>query len=139
MFFVGVCLSPGDLFIFLLLLTSTYNPSFSPYLHTLKILTTSSPSSAPSSPLPSNILLVTIYATSLYTNIPHTHDISDLAKFLSKRPPASRPASNFLVSLTHFILTHNYFSFNSLHYLQVKSTAMGTTLISSWDPWRRTS
>ena len=33
-----------------ILLTSTSNPSSSPYLHTLKILTTSSPSSAPSPP-----------------------------------------------------------------------------------------
>ena len=49
-------------------------------------------------------------------------------KFLSKRPPASRLASNFLVSLTHFILTHNYFSFNSLYYLQVKGTAKGTRM-----------
>ena len=83
-------------------------------------------------PLPSNILLVTIDATSLYTNIPHTHGLSALEKFLSKRPPASHPASNFLVSLTHFILTHNYFSFNSLHYLQVKGTAMGTRMAPSY-------
>ena len=33
---------------------------------------------------------------------------SSLQKFLSKRPPASHPASNFFVSLTYFILTHNY-------------------------------
>ena len=83
-------------------------------------------------PLPSNILLVTIDVTSLYTNIPHTYGLSALEKFLSRCPPTSRPATHFLVALTPFILTHNYLSFNSLHFLHVKVTAMGTRMAPSF-------
>ena len=72
---------------------NTFDPN-TPILHT-------TPAPLLPRPLPSNILLVTIDATTLYTNIPHTHGLSALEKFLSKCPPASHPASNFLVSLTH--------------------------------------
>ena len=56
-----------------------------------------------------------------------------LSKDLSfPRPPTSCPTTQFLTSLTHFILTHNYFSFNSLHYLLVKGPAIGTRMAPSY-------
>ena len=44
-------------------------------------------------------------------------------------PDSSTP---FLLYFTHFILINNYFSFNSLHHLQVKGTAMGTRMALSY-------
>ena len=54
----------------------------------------------------------------LYT-IPHTHGLSVLEHFLNHCPPHTLPS-------TQFILTHNSYSFNSRHFLQVKGTAIGT-------------
>ena len=71
----------------------------------------SSPSPAHSPPLPSNSLLV--------TNILHAHGPLRISY-----PDALLHLSSYPL-LTYFILTHNNFSFNSLHYLQVKGTAMG--------------
>ena len=50
-------------------------------------------------------------------------------------PDVFPPPTLFLLSLTHFIITHNNFTFNSLY--RVKGTAMGTSgpppmLICSW-------
>jgi hypothetical protein len=34
---------------------------------------------------------------------------------------------NLILDLLHFVLTHNYFTFSNLNYLQIKGTAMGTS------------
>ena len=76
--------------------------------------------------------MATVDVFSLYTNIPHTHGLSALDHLLDQRPPHTLPPTQFLVKLSQFILTHNNFSFNSHHYLQVKSMAMGTLMAPSY-------
>ena len=62
---------------------------------------------------------------------PHSHGLSAHEKFLFRHSPASCPSSHFLLSPTHFILTDNYFSFNSLYYLQ-EGTTTGTRMAPSY-------
>ena len=51
-------------------------------------------------PLPTNTLLATVNIISFYNNIPYTHGLSALEKFLSRHPPTSHPSTPFLLSLT---------------------------------------
>ncbi|XP_049952269.1 uncharacterized protein LOC126465520 [Schistocerca serialis cubense] len=43
----------------------------------------------------------------------------------------SKSTTSFLVSMTNYILTHNYFSFEGITYKQIRSTAMGTHMTPS--------
>ena len=61
--------------------------------------------------------------------IPYAHGVSALEKFLFRCCSASLP-STFSSYYLLFIHIHNYFSFNSLHYLQVNGTNMGTRMVS---------
>ena len=75
---------------------------------------------------------------------PHTHGLSALKHFLNQRPSHTQPSTQVLIQLTQFILTHNNFSFNSWHFLQIQGTVMGTiwpppVLTCSWatlNQWR---
>ena len=64
------------------------------------------PALIPHSP-PLQHLLATIDITSLYANIPHTHGLCALEKFILRLPP-----TYFFLFLTHFIITHNNYSLN---------------------------
>ena len=75
-------------------------------------------------PLPPDTIMATVDVSSLYTSISHTHGLSALEYFLNQCPPHTLPSTQFLIQLTQFILTHNNFSFDSHHLLQVKGTAM---------------
>lgn len=76
-------------------------------------------------------LLVTMDVTSLYTNIPHNEGVLACKKFFIEHGNNQFPADD-LEKVMHFILTNNYFSFNSKHYLQVQGTAMGTKMAPSY-------
>ena len=82
--------------------------------------------------LPPDIIVATVDASSLYTNIPHTHGLLLWNISLINVHPHTLPSTQFLVKLTQFILIHNNFSFNSHHYLQIKGTAMGTRMAPSY-------
>jgi hypothetical protein len=77
--------------------------------------------------VPDNAFLVTIDATSLYTNIPTTGGISALEHFLNKRPAGSLPRTAFLTELAAKILKNNNFQFMGENYMQISGTAMGTS------------
>ncbi|XP_059584358.1 uncharacterized protein LOC132250811 [Alligator mississippiensis] len=78
--------------------------------------------------LPSNTLLATMDVTSLYTNIPHQNGIQACLTYLQKQDynPEYRPKD--ITELIHFILTHNNFTFNNQHFLQMMGIAMGTKM-----------
>jgi len=85
--------------------------------------------------LPSHIetILVTVDVESLYTNIPHEGGLKAAKHFLNTRPTQSKPSTDFLTTLIHFILTMNNFKFLDNHYLQIKGTAMGTRMAPRMD------
>ena len=77
-----------------------------------------------------NATLVTFDVESLYTNIPHTLGIDSIKYWLEKHPEdiPSRIKKNFILEGIKLILENNYFCFNIEFYLQVKGTALGTTV-----------
>ncbi len=74
--------------------------------------------------------LVTLDVTSLYTSIPHK-GLESLDYFL-KTLQNPRLPSQFILDLTKFMLTNNYFLFVKEYYLQTQGTAMGTHLAPSY-------
>ena len=83
------------------------------------------------SPLPTNTILVTIDAVSLYTNIPENLGIEALEYFLNQRPQHT-PSTRFLSHLAHLVLNKNYFRFGNNYYKQIRGTAMGTRMAPSY-------
>ena len=82
-------------------------------------------------PLPDNAILVTLDASSWYTNIPHNKGIDACRYFLNTGQDKSLPAEN-ICDLIRMILTMNNFSFNNEDYLQKHGTAMGTRMAPSY-------
>ncbi|XP_059588797.1 uncharacterized protein LOC109283246 isoform X1 [Alligator mississippiensis] len=78
--------------------------------------------------LPSNTLLATMDVTSLYTNIPHQDGIQACLTYLQEQDYNSEYRPKDITDLIHFILTHNYFTFNNQQFLQMMGTAMGTKM-----------
>jgi len=85
-----------------------------------------------SDPLPTDTILVTVDVTSLYTNIPHIHDLAALEHFLDTRPSPRKSSTPFLLQLAQFVLTMNNFTFENHNFLQIKDTAMGTRMPPSY-------
>lgn len=83
-------------------------------------------------PLPANSILVTVDVTALYTNISTTQGLSAVEHFLSKRPPGTKPDTNFIVQLTKMVLSMNNFRFQDKHFLQINGTAMGTRMAPAY-------
>ncbi len=76
--------------------------------------------------------MVTMDATSLYTNINHDEGMNATKGFLNNRPTDTKPSTDFLMNLINFILTCNCFRFKDNFYLQQKGTAMGTRMAPSY-------
>lgn len=81
--------------------------------------------------IPPDSILVTMDVTSLYTVIPHEAGVSACREALQKSH-IGPPTTEFLVSLLDLILTHNYFLFKEIFYLQVAGTAMGSNVAPSF-------
>ena len=77
--------------------------------------------------IPSDVLLVTMDVTSLYTIIPHVDGVDACSNFLNDHC-ATDISTDDLCSLISFILTHNNFVFDNHDYLQTSGTAMGTKM-----------
>ncbi|CAN2387690.1 Reverse transcriptase (RNA-dependent DNA polymerase), partial [Pristimantis euphronides] len=75
-------------------------------------------------PLSNGAILVTMDVESLYFNIPHEDGLTACQEHLE----ANGIASESVLQLTKFILTHNYFSFDKEIYLQLTGTAMGSKM-----------
>lgn len=78
------------------------------------------------------VLMAVIDVVSLYTNIPHDEGLAALRWSLNGRVDGAEPSSDFLTGLAELVLTKNAFSFEGLHYLQIKGTAMGTRMAPSY-------
>ena len=76
-------------------------------------------------------LLVTVDASSLYTNIRHEDGIEALKSWL-KENGTNPDKVKFIGSLAKLVLTSNYFTFNGKIYLNKQGTAMGTRMAPNY-------
>ena len=74
--------------------------------------------------------LVTIDVKALYTNIRHKDGLAALKEALSRAGQSTPP--EVLIQLCEFILKHNVFQFNNVHYIQKQGTVMGTRMAPSY-------
>ena len=70
--------------------------------------------------------LVTMDVESLYTNIDHQDGLHALKHFLSDRPTDAMPPTEFIVSLTDWIVHNNVFMFSDEMYKQLIGVPMGS-------------
>ena len=82
-------------------------------------------------PIPTDVLLVFMDVTSLYTNIPHSDGIKACEEAWGERD-IKDPPTQTLVKLLTLVLKCNNFEFNGQHYLQVIGTAMGTKMAPAY-------
>lgn len=82
--------------------------------------------------LPANIMLATFDVESLYTNIPHDGGISAIEFFLSAYHETRTPSVECIKRLTEIVLTRNFFMFKNDFFLQIKGTAMGSTMAPNY-------
>ena len=79
--------------------------------------------------LPKSTILVSMNATSLYTNIPQEEGITTVCEayeeFYEENPPIP---TRYLREMLSLILQENSFQFNGKDYLQTHGTAMGTKM-----------
>ena len=76
-------------------------------------------------------LLLTLYVSSLYTNILHQKGIHVCRKILDWRD-FQEPLTEAIVEVIGLILTNNNFTFNDQQFSQTKGTAMGTQMAPSY-------
>ena len=75
--------------------------------------------------IPDNAILVTAGVVGLYPSIPHQACLIALKKALDKRPLKKIPTDN-LIKMAKFVLSNNFFEFNSDTFQQISGTAIGT-------------
>lgn len=79
-----------------------------------------------------NMLLVTLDVESLYTNIPHEGGIEAVDFYLRPLHMDMKPSITCIKELVKLVLTKNAFMYKDTHYLQVKGTAMGSTMAPNY-------
>lgn len=79
-----------------------------------------------------NMLLVTLDVESLYTNIPHEGGVEAVDFYLRPKHLDMKPSITCIKELTKLVLTKNSFMYKDVHYLQVKGTAMGSTMAPNY-------
>ncbi|CAJ0955116.1 unnamed protein product [Ranitomeya imitator] len=82
-------------------------------------------------PLENDIWFVTLDVESLYTSIHHNDGIRAVRTFLAMTE-YSTELIEFLIILLEFSLTHNFFIFKEIIYLQNQGTAMGAAFAPSY-------
>ena len=76
--------------------------------------------------------LVTMYVTSLYTNIPNHEGLVAVTQTLIRENAQFRANNRSLITLLQHVLHMNNFQFNGENYLQIGGTAMGTRVAPSY-------
>ena len=78
--------------------------------------------------------LVTFDVKSLYTSIPHNHDLEAICIWVEKHPDSlySRFSKGFELESIKVILENNNCTFNDEFYRQIRGTAMGTILAPTY-------
>ncbi|XP_053552202.1 uncharacterized protein LOC128643241 [Bombina bombina] len=66
-----------------------------------------------------------VYVTALYSSIPHEKGMEALAFFFREWSEFSAEFQTFILLVSLFLLTHNFFEFEGTFYLQRYGTAMG--------------
>ena len=79
-----------------------------------------------------NSTLLCADVTSLYPNIPIILGIQTVSKVIKDLHCFSDTHLDFLMDLLYWVLTNNYCEFNEHIYLQIKGTAMGTPVATSY-------
>ncbi len=79
-------------------------------------------------------VIITADIESLYTNIPNQLGIENVIAELGKyNPKYNNPKVCITIrTLLHNTLTNNIFTFNQQHFIQIKGTAMGTTMAPAY-------
>ena len=75
--------------------------------------------------IPDNALLVTADVVGLYPSIPHQAGLIALKEALDKRLLKKIPTDD-LIKMAEFVLSNNFFEFNSDTFQQISGTAIGT-------------
>ena len=76
-------------------------------------------------------LLVTIYVSSLYTNIIHEEGLQAMQDWMLQNN-ISLNRTEFIKNLGNLVLKHNYFEFNGQLFLQQQGTTMGTRMAPNY-------
>ena len=83
-------------------------------------------------PFPPDCVILCADIESLYPNIPIDRGLEmfreSIVFYNNKHKRLQAVEINFIVDVTHFVLTNNYFSFGDVVYQQINGTAMGTPL-----------
>ena len=79
-----------------------------------------------------NSTLLCADVTSLYPNIPTLLGIQTVSKVIKDLHCFTNNHLDFLMDLLYWVLTNNYCEFNERIYLQIKGTAMGTPVATSY-------
>jgi hypothetical protein len=81
-----------------------------------------------------NKLLVSFDITSLYTNIPHDLGLEAVQFWIEKFPTEIWEifSKEFILKALQIVLKNNHFQFDDQHYLQIRGTAMGTKVASTY-------
>ena len=79
-----------------------------------------------------NSTLLCADVTSLYPNIPILLGVQTVSKVLKDLNCFTDSHLDFLMDLLHWVLTNNFCEFNDKTYLQIKGTAMGTPVATSY-------
>ncbi|CAJ0931577.1 unnamed protein product [Ranitomeya imitator] len=82
-------------------------------------------------PLETEMWLVTFDVESLYTSIRHSDGI-EAARYFLHMSTNDNDLIEFLLTLLEFALTHNFFMFKEVLYLQLQGTAMGAAFAPSY-------
>ncbi|CAJ0918423.1 unnamed protein product [Ranitomeya imitator] len=82
-------------------------------------------------PLETDMWMVTLDVESLYTSIRHSDGI-EAARYFLHMSTNDNDLIEFLLSLLEFALTHNFFMFKEVLYLQLQGTAMGAAFAPSY-------
>ncbi|XP_056380387.1 uncharacterized protein LOC130275860 [Hyla sarda] len=82
--------------------------------------------------LDSDMLLASIDVEALYSSIRHVDGLRAVSYYLQTRGIHFRTHSEYVIQLLEFLLTHNYFIFDSRYYHQLRGTAMGSPVAPSY-------
>ena len=78
--------------------------------------------------IPDNAILVTADVVGLYPSIPHQAGLIALKEALDKSLSKKIPTDN-LIKMTEFVLSNNFFEFNSDTFQQISGMAIGTKFL----------
>ena len=80
---------------------------------------------------PVDAIIASVDVVNLYPSTPHQDGLSALSKFLVQQG-MPKPEVSDVYALAQFLLTGNYFTFDSDRFLQISGTAIGTRMAPTY-------